>query len=98
MIKKINLTNEIDSFNNNGFIIFDKFLLEENIAQRLTNFKIFVPQNIPNIRLLPWYHLPIIKEKIKDKSFTHFMYLEDDISISRENISKAIAKIDKILK
>ena len=31
MIKKINLTNEIDSFNNNGFIIFDKFLLEENI-------------------------------------------------------------------
>lgn len=61
-------------------------LLEENIAQRLTNFKIFVPQNIPNIRLLPWYHLPIIKEKIKDKNFTHFMYLEDDISISRENI------------
>ena len=31
MIKKINLTNEIESFNNNGFIIFDKFLLEENI-------------------------------------------------------------------
>jgi len=31
MIKKIDLTNEIDSFNNNGFIIFDKFLLEENI-------------------------------------------------------------------
>jgi len=31
MIKKINLTHEIDSFNNNGFIIFDKFLLEENI-------------------------------------------------------------------
>ena len=31
MIKKINLTNEIDSFNNNGFIILDKFLLEENI-------------------------------------------------------------------
>jgi len=31
MIKKINLTNEIDVFNNNGFVIFDKFLLEENI-------------------------------------------------------------------
>ena len=31
MIKKINLTNENDLFNNNGFIIFDKFLLEENI-------------------------------------------------------------------
>ena len=31
MIKKINLTNEIDSFYNNGFIIFDKFLLKENI-------------------------------------------------------------------
>jgi len=31
IIKKVNLTNEIDSFKNNGFIIFDKFLLEENI-------------------------------------------------------------------
>ena len=31
MIKKINLTNEIDAFNTNGFVIFDKFLLEENI-------------------------------------------------------------------
>ena len=31
MIKKINLINKIDSFNNNGFVIFDKFLLEENI-------------------------------------------------------------------
>ena len=31
MIKKINLTNEIDTFNKNGFVIFDKFLLEENI-------------------------------------------------------------------
>ena len=31
MIKKIEITNEIESFNNNGFIIFDKFLLEQNI-------------------------------------------------------------------
>ena len=31
MIKKINLTNEIETFNKNGFVIFDKFLLEENI-------------------------------------------------------------------
>ena len=31
MIKKINLTNEIEASNNNGFVIFDKFLLEENI-------------------------------------------------------------------
>ena len=31
MIKKINLTNEIDSINNNGCVIFDQFLLDENI-------------------------------------------------------------------
>ena len=31
MIKKINLNNEIETFNKNGFVIFDKFLLEENI-------------------------------------------------------------------
>ena len=31
MIKKIKITNEIETFNKNGFVIFDKFLLEENI-------------------------------------------------------------------
>ena len=50
MIKKINLTNEIDSFNNNGFIIFDKFLLEENIEilkklVLLKKFKLLTPQH-----------------------------------------------------
>ena len=39
MIKKINLINEIDAFNNNGFIIFDKFLLEENIEILKNRFK-----------------------------------------------------------
>ena len=31
MIEKIKITNEIETFNKNGFVIFDKFLLEENI-------------------------------------------------------------------
>ena len=31
MIKKIKITNEIEAFNKNGFVIFDKFLLEENV-------------------------------------------------------------------
>ena len=38
MNKKINLTNEIDSFHNNGFTIFDKFLLEENIGKLKNRF------------------------------------------------------------
>ena len=30
-MKKINLTNEINAFNKNGFVIFNKFILDENI-------------------------------------------------------------------
>ena len=31
MIKKIEITNEIEKFNKNGFVVFDKFLLEKKI-------------------------------------------------------------------
>ena len=36
--------------------------------------------------LLPWAHLALFRELLIDSSFTHFLYTEDDIYISKHNI------------
>ena len=46
----------------------------------------FCPQNLLDPRLLPLAHYEIVREKIKSKEFTHFLYLEDDILINEKNI------------
>lgn len=36
--------------------------------------------------LLPWAHFVVMREKIKNYSYSHFLYLEDDILIDKSNI------------
>ena len=43
-------------------------------------------KNLYHPYLLPWAHFVIMREKIKNDSFSHFMYLEDDILIDKSNI------------
>ena len=38
-----------------------------------------------NNRLLPWYHFEIMRKAFKNKKISHFIYLEDDILISKKN-------------
>ena len=38
-----------------------------------------------NDRLLPWYHVNLMKNFFKRTEITHFIYLEDDILLSKEN-------------
>ena len=42
--------------------------------------------DLPDNNLLPWYSLNIMREKIKNKNNSHFMYIEDDILINTVNI------------
>jgi len=49
-------------------------------------FDILIPIGLGHPFLLAWSHLPVFKKQFEDKSFTHFLYLEDDIGISPENI------------
>lgn len=49
--------------------------------------KILVIKNIPEPNLLPWFCFDELKKKYNNKKNTHFLYLEDDILISDENVS-----------
>lgn len=64
----------------------DEKILKE-ILKKIKNYSIKKIKSLPDNKFLPWYSLNIMKEKIKDKSFSHFMYLEDDIIVSAKNIS-----------
>jgi len=59
------------------------------IKNSLTNNKnvnILSIGNLVHPYLLPWCHIQVMKNKIKDESFTHFLFTEDDMAISNFNI------------
>jgi len=49
-------------------------------------FSIFTPIGLGHPYLLTWSHFFIFRQLFEDISFSHFLYLEDDILITRENI------------
>jgi len=61
--------------------------LNSVISGKGFEYQIFTPDTLGHPLLLPWAHFPIFKDLLKDGSFTHFMYLEDDTLITHENIS-----------
>lgn len=62
-------------------IIKEQILLDCSV-----NVNFFNPKNLLDPRLLPFAHFEVVKEKIKQNEFSHFLYLEDDILISEKNI------------
>jgi len=82
-INKISKKNEIFIFTNK-ISKKDKNLIKKIIKVKI-NLKI-INQTL-NDRLLPWYHLTLMKKKILNKNITHFLYLEDDIYFSKTNFS-----------
>jgi hypothetical protein len=73
------ITNNINKINHN--------FLKKKLKNKLKNFNIIKIKNIPEPNLLPWYCLDFMKKSYKDKSFSHFLYLEDDILINENNIN-----------
>jgi len=49
-------------------------------------YEVISPSYLGHSFLLPWTHLGIFRERFLDKSFSHFLYLEDDICIESKNI------------
>ena len=45
-----------------------------------------LPKHLGHPFLLAWSHLNVFREQIKDSSFTHFLYIEDDIKVTKSNI------------
>ena len=51
------------------------------------NFNLIEIKNLPDDNLLPWYSINVMKKKFKDKNNSHFLFLEDDILITQNNIN-----------
>ena len=60
--------------------------IENTARQHDLTIKIFVPHGLGHPYLLPWSHFHVMRAKIEDQRFTHFLYLEDDLLIRRETI------------
>lgn len=61
-------------------------VLNKILRSKINNYKILEINNLPDNNLLPWYSLNVMRQNFKQKSNSHFMYLEDDILISDRNI------------
>ena len=70
------LTNSISSYQ------------EEKIKKGISKkVKIIIIDEIVHNRLLPWYHLNLMKKLYNNEEITHFLYLEDDIMINKFNLN-----------
>ena len=61
--------------------------LESVMVGKGYEFRFFIPDTLGHPLLLTWAHFPVFKDLLQDDSFTHFMYLEDDTLITRENMN-----------
>ena len=81
-LSEISNDNEIHIFTNKH----SEFLVKkckENLSVNI-NFEI-IDQPI-NDRLLPWYHVNLMRKIVNRTEITHFIYLEDDILLSKKNV------------
>lgn len=62
-----------------------KSFLSRKLRLVLKKFKIII-HNIPEPNLLPWFSISVMKQKILDKSFSHFLYLEHDMLLYKKNL------------
>ena len=65
----------------------ERAIIEKTIAGRGFAYDIFTPIGLGHPWLLPWSHFYVFRKLIQDESVTHFMYVEDDILITAENIT-----------
>ena len=61
--------------------------LESVLTGKGFNYQFFTPDTLGHPLLLTWAHFAVFKDLLQDKSFTHFMYLEDDTLITQENMA-----------
>ncbi len=65
----------------------EKIQLLNSEFKEINNYvNIFSVKDLGHPYLLTWSHYTFMKDKINDSSYTHFMYLEDDIFITKKNI------------
>jgi len=68
----------------NSITLSQKERIKKNINEKI---EIIIIDEPVHDRLLPWYHLNLMKKLYKDKEITHFLYLEDDILFNKSNFN-----------
>ncbi len=72
------------------------YILTNNISSKDYNelkkaikvrVKIVIIKSKLSNRILPWYHLEYMKKAFNEKKITHFIYLEDDILLNKQNFT-----------
>lgn len=82
----------------NSLSVQDKFNIKKTLKEYIKFFKIHEIGELPDTNLLPWHCLNLLKKKYKDKSNSHFLFLEDDILINQKNINYWLSSRDLIKK
>ena len=54
--------------------------------KRKIGLNFLIPFGLGHPYFLPWSSLLAFREQFNDTSYTHFLYLEDDIKVSKANI------------
>ena len=78
---KIDLTLVTNKISNN-----QKKVLEKLGKPKIKKIDIHQIIDLPESNLLPWFSINLMKKKFRNKSNSHFMFLEDDILVNNENI------------
>ncbi len=60
--------------------------VRETLADSKLDYEIFQARDLGHPFLLPWTHFVVFRRMFEDASFTHFLYVEDDLYISKVNI------------
>ncbi len=93
--KKLNILkktiNEINSYRFNVDLTLITNQLLNKQKKTLNNFihpkiRIYEAKEMPDADLLPWYSINVMKKKYENKTFSHFLFIEDDILITSQNI------------
>ena len=65
--------------------------IEALVNKNKIELDFLIPSGLGHPYLLAWSHLQVFKTKITDNSYSHFLYLEDDMKITKENVNYWLA-------
>ena len=61
--------------------------IESLVDKEKIHLEFLIPHGLGHPYLLAWSHLEVFRKKINETSYSHFLYLEDDMKITSENIA-----------
>ena len=59
------------------------YKLSKILSDHKLKFSVYTPKLLGHPYLLPFSHIPLMKESLRQK-FTHFMFIEDDILFTKK--------------